>query len=816
MKKKKKRIKSKRKLFPDEVHNVGPFTLARYGKFTLMQNNLTEKGHKAFIKKAADNYGKIVSDIDRIVDEIRSLVTSVNPVHLLYINYFDFLIKNSNIKSEHDLTEDQIISLRMIDYVQSIIASASPQKEHQEITEDFIKRLKEKLTELYRILGLTFPLSLSAVTELNSKKYNYTYDSIFVQAMMLWVNVRGNRYYVHNIPHLSDLLTPHNEVFKELFNITITEFLNGLDKIQDSLSKGFAEAQEKRQTINDSIFITPEEYWNKELLNEKLKEHFENNLELKVRYLEALDKIYGADLFDVKKITGWPDNLLKELSWEPGEGIDFFKEGEFKGWPLRIEPIKLRPFLRFNNEYFCFESTTMMDNIYRIIQRIILKLKPSYKEEWNLKQKNISEQLPIKIFKQILPGAESYQSIFYEWFPDNSGKREWQETDGIIIFDDHLIVIEVKAGAFTYTSPANDFPAYIESVKNLLLKPAKQSLRFINYLNSVEHVGIYNSKHELITNLSKSKFRHTTACCVTIDNFTTLAAKAESLAPIGIELKGNPIWSISLDELRIYKDIFTSPYIFLHFLEERKRAFLSSAVHVDDEIDHIGLYLTYNRYASYAEDLAKDSIEDVHWDGYRKDIDEYYSNLFTTRDEIVVPSQDMPPLYKSIISIANKKGGAGYAKAISILLDLGGNERILLNNKVQDLLSKQTINKRPLPLNYSGYKHISFFARQDIFDYPNHDWIIDYAYKNILGAKLEELLMIILDYKDNVLVDVDFEFIKYNDIPKNKTNELQPTLEKRFQRLKENYLLQTGQTKIGRNDHCPCGSDKKYKNCHGK
>ncbi|MGG9032622.1 SEC-C metal-binding domain-containing protein, partial [Escherichia coli] len=26
---------------------------------------------------------------------------------------------------------------------------------------------------------------------------------------------------------------------------------------------------------------------------------------------------------------------------------------------------------------------------------------------------------------------------------------------------------------------------------------------------------------------------------------------------------------------------------------------------------------------------------------------------------------------------------------------------------------------------------------------------------------------------------------------------------------------QTGERKVGRNDHCPCGSGKKYKQCHG-
>ncbi len=33
--------------------------------------------------------------------------------------------------------------------------------------------------------------------------------------------------------------------------------------------------------------------------------------------------------------------------------------------------------------------------------------------------------------------------------------------------------------------------------------------------------------------------------------------------------------------------------------------------------------------------------------------------------------------------------------------------------------------------------------------------------------------------------------------------------------MTKQHLLQTGETKLGRNDPCPCGSGKKYKKCHG-
>ncbi|MFO5759182.1 SEC-C metal-binding domain-containing protein, partial [Klebsiella pneumoniae] len=32
----------------------------------------------------------------------------------------------------------------------------------------------------------------------------------------------------------------------------------------------------------------------------------------------------------------------------------------------------------------------------------------------------------------------------------------------------------------------------------------------------------------------------------------------------------------------------------------------------------------------------------------------------------------------------------------------------------------------------------------------------------------------------------------------------------------QDLAAQTGERKVGRNDPCPCGSGKKYKQCHGR
>ena len=69
---------------------------------------------------------------------------------------------------------------------------------------------------------------------------------------------------------------------------------------------------------------------------------------------DVFGKFFGLDLFDLEKITSLPRSFLEELSWEQGEDKEFFSEGEFKGWPLRVLPIFRRPFLKLGTHYYCF------------------------------------------------------------------------------------------------------------------------------------------------------------------------------------------------------------------------------------------------------------------------------------------------------------------------------------------------------------------------------------------------------------------------------------------------------------------------------
>lgn len=82
-----------------------------------------------------------------------------------------------------------------------------------------------------------------------------------------------------------------------------------------------------------------------------------------------MSKCFGTELYDVKKVTGWSEELVKSLSWELGENDSFFTKTEFPGWPVQNLPVQRRPFIVIDGVSYCFDYYNLFDNIYRILQK---------------------------------------------------------------------------------------------------------------------------------------------------------------------------------------------------------------------------------------------------------------------------------------------------------------------------------------------------------------------------------------------------------------------------------------------------------------
>jgi SEC-C motif-containing protein len=401
--------------------------------------------------------------------------------------------------------------------------------------------------------------------------------------------------------------------------------------------------------------------------------------------------------------------------------------------------------------------------------------------------------------------------VHYEWQTGGDSKKNWCECDGLLIYDDHLFVVEARGGAFTYTPPATDFPAYVESLRNLVLKPASQGNRFLEYLNSADSVPVFDGAHQQIGQLSKNAFRHVSICVATLDPFTELAAQVQHLRKIGIDVGTRAIWALSVDDLRVYADIFDDPLIFLHFVEQRMRSFNSEIIQSDDEIDYVGLYIKHNNFSLYAEEMRGDSNASIAFHGYRSDVDKFFRTRLLDPNAPSPLKQKLPTRLGEIIrllSLSNKEGRTGVS---SFLLDLAGDWRDKLSNSIDIDLSSQPNVGRPKPFSTHGNIRVTVFCWCEGYAQRDEGEALDHAKAVMLLNKEPDRLLLELSFtKEAKLSDISWVWCRSAEITAGDSVRLEAQAE----HLREARLAAArSKGKIGRNDSCPCGSSKKYKRC---
>lgn len=809
--------KKPRLVEPDEVISMGPIRVARFGKNIIWKSNWPEGAFAETQKHWIETYPKIVHEIDTLISEIAVLISSLPPDKLLHRAWWEMAHRHINIESEDQVTSEDGVLMRMIDYVQSVIVAVQPSEDQRlEVTEEEWATLQGKVKQLFELVNFVYQTCRTAKDRAEDPNLDINFEEFRFRAQMYWCNVRGTRYQVHEPQYLKDMFLPHSDVLQELFGISGEQFVDEITKIWHVLSFGIRDIFESLTQFQKDVIdavgkkstgspsLTEPEF--RALIEEVVKE---NGWEERQNHARGG---LGMDPFDLQKNTTLPRKLLDELAWSPGEEKDFFSEGELRGWPLRIWPIFKRPFIRLNGRYYCFDLYSLFDNIYRCMQRIILRLKPDYRETWNKIQQEISEGLPFKYLERLLPGAKVLSQVFYHGRTD-AGTIGWCETDGLLIYDDHLFVIEARGGAFTYTPPATDFPAYVESLKNLVLKPATQGKRFVDYLESTEVVPLFDRDHVQIGELRKRDLRRITICTVTIDPFTEMAAQVQHLRKIGVDVGSEPIWAVSLDDLRVYADVFENPLVFLHYVEQRMQAFKSDVVQSDDELDHLGLYLKHNHYSTYAREMKGESIARINFIGYRSSVDRFFGERMHDPSAPCPLKQDIPARILEIVEFLSHCGKHGRAEVAAYLLDLDTEGREAVSKNIDDELLRQPTTKLAKPLSMHGRGvDLTVFCWTDSYAARRADLALDHARTVSLVNEDRQRLLLELSYTDaGILRDVDWHRVDLAGIPLIELPKLRANANELRRKRIANATPAKG--KIQRNDRCPCGSGKKYKRC---
>lgn len=806
MKKQKKHKKSK----PDEFYTKGSLLLARFGKDVIFQSKVDSEQHNQLKQQFIKKHPETIKSIDSTIEEICKIVKYLPPIELMQMSWMKLFMSMRGIQAEADIGKEQTNRLRMIDYIQSIIASTPAEEYKDGVEEVEWQKLSALVEKLFDLVNGPYQIGATFSRSIEDPDYDIEIEELRFRAQIYWCNVRGERFLHHQTKALESLISPQTDLILSTFGITSKVIIEEFEKLMHAKTYGMHEAF---MTLNESrlkFLNCMKEENPKGLSPTEVYAEFVQKTDSADANKKALDNAFGMGLFDLKKTTNLPDSFLEKLSWSPGEDKDFMSEGDFKGWPLKIWPTFKRPFLKFNDSYYCFDLHGLFDKIYRQLEKQVFSTTEKNKQDWIKTRNTISEQLPIDYLSAILPGAEIVKEAYYNIIDPITGKQKTCETDGLFIYGDTLLILEIKAASFTYTSPADDFEAFTSSLKTLVQNPINQGVRFLDFLNSKDEVTVYNKEKQEVAKLQPSKYKNKIICAISVDPFTELAAQTQNLAKLGIDLGEAFSWSLSIDDLQVYADIFTEPLLFLHYIEQRMLASKAKILELDDELDHLGLYIAHNNYVSYARNKIADSGARLRFHGYRSDIDIYFSELNIEKDTPNLLIAKLPSRFSEVINkISSYTNGIPSASS-SHLLSIEPQQR----KNIFDMLDQQLLSV------FDKLKPLSCYSEANITIYPvngslNYELInsaIEHTQAVMLVTNEAKRNLLILCYNEQTsLQELHWEELTLHAIPPHKLEALR--LQSKNLREKRIASALLSSKKIGRNDPCACASGIKHKHC---
>lgn len=783
------KVKKKKNIKPDDYYSNGILEVARFGKNVVLHNNMTSEMREKYLEFLAGEYDEKVELIDNLIEKIRKNVSLCDVKNLMNFIISMRQLVMMNKVSEAEYSPDDNASLNVIEYIQSIIISdginLNDNKEDKSALYNEILADTENLYNEIKSFLIFWAAKMSVENpDENMEDLKYVFES------QLFSYVRGDRYQVFQIPYYEELLSPFDDYFNEIYGVSSREIIDGLKRLEKSLSSGRLDSINAIGNLMDQF--------EKSASDVEIDAFIENHRQ---EHRQLFGELFGTSLFDIRRITKWPDDFINDLSFEAGSNNELFQHEEFSGWPIWNLPVKRKPFVKIDGIAYGFDYYIVFDNLYRAIQRAIRSKGRKYEDGWGNIQQDTSEAFVGKLFRKLLPGCNSYIGNYY---------KKVYENDLLISYKDVLMIVEVKAGAFTYTPALTDLAAHKSSFEALVNKAGKQCKRTLDYLESAESVDFFDKDGVKKVTLKRGDYSQVYSFCVTVDDFNVFAAHAEKLDYVKIQ---SGTISISINDLWVYSEYFKSPIKFIHFIKQREIATKIQELSLKDELDHLGLYIEHNMYSIHASQMGQGHF--VNYNGYRENLDKYFASLHNPVIKAIKPEQKLPDLIKRICELAVNSDISSLFT--NFILDFSSESKENFAKSILMMLEREKVVGGEIAgINVQNGCYC-FFVYQPGIERLSKKYKSDYAKGLMLFHQVDECWLIEMEFDANGILNKLYTvLINSADIELERVDELYELGKKGVDNRKRSFLVRTNQKKIYPNDVCPCGSGKKFKKCCGR
>ncbi|SFL94951.1 hypothetical protein [Nitrosomonas communis] len=222
---------------PDEVLISGPLTMARFGSTIVSKNVWQPREFEKHQELLAENYAGVVQEIDRSIAEVTALVSTLNPLTILHRAWQERSASYLPIDSEVAVQQEQVLAARILDYVQSLVASTEPAIQQADMPSDKdwanLNRLVESI--FFELIPQYF-MCAAAKRRRSESAVDPAFEEFHFRTQLYWCNVTGEQYQVHQVQALRELLAPQSETIFQLYGLSSEQLCDELAKIWHSLT----------------------------------------------------------------------------------------------------------------------------------------------------------------------------------------------------------------------------------------------------------------------------------------------------------------------------------------------------------------------------------------------------------------------------------------------------------------------------------------------------------------------------------------------------------------------------------------------------
>ncbi len=761
----------------------------------------------------------LLKEMEQVATKIRILINGIPPEELLGYIYGQLMMMNSNttspeLSSDTQNKEKNEIQF-LLEYVHAVLAS--------DVAQEYVVFDERKCGELFalsrnlREKSMCFAMVSSINTQ--NKDFGSNTADIEFQAKSSWLMLRGNRYQVLEGEFYQYVLAPHDDVLKDIYGIGAIEIAEGFQQLANATRVGQANAIEGMM----KQFQAAQDFAEKQ--NKPLEDAMEEWVEANAQQTKsaglAVDDMLRGGISNVSRHTKLPSELLADLAYSRGEELDFFSEGDFSGTPYRTLPARKKPLIKLGEDYYAVDPCCIRDAGYRSLLFNLLQKKPDYKEAFKERQKVMSEAAFPEILAEQLSGAVIYQEVYYK----DPKTKQWAENDTLVLIDDVLYLVEAKAGAAaSIASPELDFKRHSQSIKDLIIKAYKQCERFFEYLKSADEVPLFNlinGKYEEVGKLRHSDYRVMIPIGLTVESFSPFSSFSKNLPQVKPLVGQYSFVSISIDDLFVLRRMLPTPGVFAHYMEVRQAIAGIKQGLLFDEFDHLGAYLTKNRFDQDIIDQSKDENASLVIYNGMSDVvgSAFASEQWETSSK---PTQEFPEVVLKVLSALDISREPGWLSVDSLIRDFGEEARNNFAKYLTDL--DKTIEQHP-----ARYFAFGGEANPILVWMQNSKYEVEWEKVNhkasvvAISIKVENLIGVLLkvgkrgvyEAAQPLKINVPVEQTKENMLIFEDAKRMNQQIKSRADHAVKGKLEPKQKRKVGRNASCPCGSGKKYKRCHG-